>query len=385
MITHIVLITTSFPEDELGSEIAGSFIADFAEELSNHHVQVTVIAPSLQHREYRHKNFTVKRFRVPSLPLSLLQCGNPMHWIHIIRTIWSGQETLNKIIKEEHIDYVFAFWVLPSGFWARNVFKRYKIPYSTWALGSDIWALSRIPLVKSVLRSVLRDSILCFSDGYVLKGDVERISERSCEFLSSMRKFPITAKKELAVMPPYRLAFLGRWHSNKGIDLLLESLNLLNDADWQRIEEIRIFGGGPLECVVKAGHSSLREHGRAISLGGYLRRNEAAELFAWADYVLLPSRIESIPVVFSDAMQSYCPVVCMPVGDLPRLIEEYEVGQVADDVNAPAFAEAIRSILKQSPKNFEKGLHSVAKTFDLTAVVHHFLNMSQQNLHHYFS
>ena len=373
MMPHIALITTSYPERDPGSEAAGAFVADFAEALARR-VKVTVLAPSLEARiEEQAENLSVWRFAVPALPLSLLRPGNPAHWAAICRTLLAGGAALRRLLREHTIDHIFALWALPSGYWARNARNAVSIPYSVWALGSDIWSLSKVPVVKNLLRNVLRSSHACFADGYLLQRDVELISGRTCHFLPSSRKLPAVATKQLAARPPYKLAFLGRWHPNKGVDLLLDSLGLLSDKDWEKISEVRICGGGPLEQHVRHACSVLLEARRPVTLAGYLGRNEAAQLYAWADYVVLPSRIESIPVVFSDAMQSGCPVICTPVGDLPRLIAEYRVGLVAEQPSPQSFCKALQQALAQSPLSFENNLRAAASAFDIDSSVLKFL------------
>ncbi|ALN79349.1 glycosyl transferases group 1 family protein [Lysobacter antibioticus] len=54
--------------------------------------------------------------------------------------------------------------------------------------------------------------------------------------------------------------------------------------------------------------------------------------------------MESIPVVFSDAMKFSIPVISMPVGDLPALIG-CGTGWLAKSVDASAFASAIGASL----------------------------------------
>lgn len=364
---HIAVISTSFPDLEPGSEAAGSFVSDFVEALAEH-VNVTVIAPSQTHRADEHRgNLTIRRFAVSYLPLSLLKPSNLLHWPSILRTVHAGQDAIQQLTREKKVDHLLALWALPSGYWARNIWKRHGIPYSTWALGSDIWSLGKIPIIKTVLAKVLKESHVCFADGYQLKQDVERISGRSCEFLASSRNLPVVEKKRSSNTPPYRFAFLGRWHHNKGLDLLFDSLGLLSNDDWDKIEEIHICGGGPLERAVKLKVETLIRAGRPVRIGGYLDKMEAAELLAWADYLLLPSRIESIPVVFSDAMQAGCPIVATPVGDLPRLMQENKVGILADEVSPLAFVVAIRKALNMSSASLHSGIEGMRIGFR----VHH--------------
>lgn len=376
---HIAIITTSFPDRDPGSAAAGSFVEDFSEVLSNH-VGVTVIAPSLsQRKDERHGNLTIRRFIVPRLPLSLLRPGDPIHWSLIIKTLRAGQQAVQRLAGEARIDHILALWILPSGYWARNIWKSHGIPYSVWALGSDVWNLGKIPLVKNLLKIVLRDSFMCFADGYILKKDVEKISGKSCGFLASTRRLPTVKEKRLSTAPPYKLAYLGRWHHNKGTDILLDSLHLLSDEDWAKIEEVRIFGGGPLEKVVKSGYASLKEAGRPVLLGGYLDRTQAAKLLLWTDYLLIPSRIESIPVVFSDAMQSGCPVIATPVGDLPALIEKYGVGIMASGLTPDAFSRAIKSALKHSSRDLMGKNSVILNKFDIDEIALKFVNATHDS------
>jgi glycosyltransferase involved in cell wall biosynthesis len=239
------------------------------------------------------------------------------------------------------------------------------VPYSVWGLGSDIWTLGRIPGVRGILRQVLRGAEHCFADGLQLASDMECVSGRSCGFLPSARIFGREDRRPCATAPPYRLAFLGRWHPNKGIDLLLEALRRLMPDDWQRVDGIRIAGGGPLERQVKQECEALAAGGRPVQLQGFLDLDRAAELFDWADFILLPSRIESIPVIFSDAMQARRPLIATPVGDLPRLIAEYGVGMLARAADPEALAIAIRSALNQDPCSLHRGLSRAAADSDV--------------------
>ena len=110
---HILLLTTSFPDERLGSEAAGSFVADFAEELTQH-CRVTVLAPSIRAHVESRGNLRIERFAVPKLPLSLLKVGNPAHWVAIVRTLYNGQKALSRLVEAESTDHILALWALPD-------------------------------------------------------------------------------------------------------------------------------------------------------------------------------------------------------------------------------------------------------------------------------
>lgn len=358
--THIALVTTSYPDHHEGEAAAGSFVADFASELARF-VSVTVVAPAVNSVEIDDGLLRVNRFSVPRLPLSLLNPNKPSDWLPIFTTLASGRKCLHQVCANQKIDHILALWALPSGWWAQH---ERGPPYSIWALGSDIWTLGRVPLVRTMLSRVLRGAEHCFADGLILADNVKALSSRRCSFLPSARSLPVIPKTNLPVSGPYRLAYVGRWHPNKGIDLLLDALELLDETTWTSIEEVRIAGGGPLDGPVRAHCTRLKAAGRPIVAMGYLDKTGAAGLFNWADWVLIPSRIESIPVVFSDAMQAGCPIICSPVGDLPRLVTNYRVGEVAKAVGAREFAIVLSHALCNSPASMQDGLRAAAKDFD---------------------
>ncbi|PRH83497.1 glycosyltransferase [Arenimonas caeni] len=337
----ILVITTSYPSSADGSEAAGSFVADFVRELSKKS-PVRVVAPGRSERIEGASGGHVWRFAAGSRPLSLLSPAKPWHWPAIAVALFSLRRQSLAASRDGRVAHVLALWILPSGWAARIVSKRHAVPYSVWALGSDIWALARVPLVGPLLAKVSRSAMWRFADGFQLARDAESFTGAPFDFLPSSRSLKVVRHAPARNRAPFRLLYLGRWHFNKGTDLLLEALKLLNEEDWTLIEEVHIAGGGPLEPVVRAGVEALSRAGRPIRLSGYLNSAEASRALGRADRLLLPSRIESIPVVFSDALCAALPIVSMPVGDIPELIRP-GMGWVASGVSAVEFADAIRA------------------------------------------
>lgn len=369
----LTLISTSYPIAADGSEAAGSFVADLVQALAQH-VTVRVVAPGPQAGlEMVSERITVYRFAAPNKPLSTLKPWKLGDVLWMQRVLRGGmQATREAAAGSQHI---FALWALPSGEWARRAAQELGISYSVWMLGSDIWSLGRVPLLRGMLRKVIRQAHHAYADGLRLALDAEKIALRPIAFLPSTRA--IGAKAAPPPPPraqaPYHLLFLGRWHPNKGIDLLLQALHLLTEADWQRIRCVEIQGGGPMQALVQAELSKLQVAGRPVQLGGFLAKAEAEQAMARTDWVLIPSRIESIPVVFSDAMKLGRPVLAMPVGDLPRLVAGQNMpqdraqacGLLAAQVSAGSYAQALQQLLGHSPSAFAAGIQTQAQVFDL--------------------
>lgn len=377
---HVLVLTTSFPQSEDGSEAAGSFVFDFVQTLATQ-CRVSVVAPALEAGvDQVNDALQVTRYAVPKLPLSLLNPLVPADWLRIRKTLSAGWQCVRAVAAAQQPDHVFALWALPCGHWARRLKREHNIAYSTWALGSDIWSLGKIPVVRGFLRAALKDSRVNFADGYELANAVQAICGRPCQFLPSTRLLPVTDAPAVRQSPPYTLGFLGRWHPNKGVDILLESLQRLSPAQWADIKTLRIAGGGPMAPAVHAQCNQLIAAGLPVEVSGFLDKPTATRWIQSLDVLMIPSRIESIPVIFSDAMQCDRPVISTPVGDLPRLLQDYQPGVLAETVDAAGFADAITKMLERGPGSFRAGVKQARDVFRLDRCVATFADSAQLKL-----
>jgi len=218
------------------------------------------------------------------------------------------------------------------------------------------------------LRNVMRDARRRYADGLQLARDSEAICGLPVDFLPTTRSLDTREPPPPAAAAPYKFVFIGRWHRNKGIDLLLDALTLLADADWECIAEVAIYGGGPLQRTVYAKAQSLLDAQRPLTIGGFIPKAMAERAIVNADWVLIPSRIESIPVIFSDAMKLGRPVIAMPVGDLPRLMQNVSCGILASEPTDKALAEAVKRALHSAANEFSIGIDAQARRFDLATI-----------------
>jgi len=148
-------------------------------------------------------------------------------------------------------------------------------------------------------------------------------------------------------------------------------LAMLDDADWEHIAEVAIYGGGPLHALVHEKAQRLLDTGRPLLVGGFIPKAEAEHAIVRSDWVLIPSRIESIPVIFSDAMKLGRPVVATPVGDLPQLVAG-GCGVVCASVDPPAIASAVRTAC-HGREQYAASLAACAAKFSLSNVAQRIL------------
>jgi len=230
-------------------------------------------------------------------------------------------------------------WAVPAGYWATGS----GVPFAVWALGSDIWGVGRYPLGRQIVRRVLRSAGHMFADGQGLISDIEVLADRRAEFLGSARKLPVASTPPASLGPggPHFL-FIGRWDAAKGPDVLLEALVLLR----QQLPHARLhmFGGGEMEQIIQA-RAAQRDLRDVVRLYGYADPITATAYLKACDALVIPSRIESIPVIFSDALSCSCPVVSTAVGDLGQLVRENEVGVVCRPEDPQDLAQALHTIV----------------------------------------
>ncbi len=296
-------------------------------------------------------------------PSSLLRLGVMMT---------SGVLTTVRVLRRRRIEHTLAMWAVPSGVWALAGRKLLGIPYSVWALGSDIWRISDYPLGRTLLRHVLRNADRLYADGVGLAGDVAKIAGRPCAFLATSRRLPAPDPDRIPNLDPKRTHFLcvARFHEHKGVDVLIRAVALIPE-ELRPSMEFHVFGAGPgesrlRELVRVKGLSKIvqiREPIGPVELSGYLQSVRA---------LIIPSRIESIPLILSDAAQAGCPVIATDVGDVGDLVRNHRMGESVAPSNPDALAEAIcRSA--DRPREEPAGAKTLAEQLSLAASAQRFL------------
>jgi glycosyltransferase involved in cell wall biosynthesis len=376
---NIHIITSSYPasaDDPSGT--AGLFVRQFAVELAaiGHRV---IVQPVARKNEYQADPGIV----IVPLPwkgggreLASMDMTNPGNWRIFLLLFIHGIRNTFKINDACKIDRTLCMWTVPAGLFGFAGKRKQNIPYDIWALGSDIWKIRKIPLLgKMILRMIIKNADRVFADGMELCRDVTEITGVPCEFLPSSRKLPppngklfLSDAKGLS-----HLLYVGRYHVNKGPDLLIQAVGCL---PYEIKESVRVhmFGLGPLENELRNKISEMQLD-KYISLRGPIRAQAFANYLDSVSFLVIPSRVESIPVVFSDALQMGTPVVSMPVGDLQYMIREFNCGTVAEEVSAEALASALEKALAAGKDFFREGTIKASGKFDIRSTVDKWLNV----------
>jgi glycosyltransferase involved in cell wall biosynthesis len=362
----ILLITSSYPAS--GNDLraaAGVFVRDFAKNLAQKATVIVLTQRTSKHEQPSTNEDGILVIRFPwrggETPLSTISF--PKDTLLILSVIFQGLWSLLKLRHKFKIDYALAFWTIPSGFWALCLKWFFKIPYSVWCLGSDIWDYKNNFITRHMLKLIFNQAHLLFADGYNLKRDVELISGKTCYFLPTSRCLPERVLIHAEIRQgKNNYLFIGRYHQNKGPDILLEAISLLEPFIREKVH-FHFFGGGQIK-------ESLKEFIKSkllndiVTLNDYIDEQHAVAYLKACNALIIPSRIESIPVVLSDALQTNCPIIATDVGDMGFLLRHYNAGMVVPPESPEEIAKAIASDVIER-RDYSIGRNKLFEVFNL--------------------
>ena len=336
---RIAIISSSYPVDPHDSRNAGVFVRDFALRMARRGVEVTVLTP--QRVRQADPGIEVIPFRrtTPEASLTHLGARHPVDLGRMGLLMLAGIWTVVGTSRRRQFDAILAMWAIPSGAFALANRFLFGTPYVVWALGSDIWRAGDYPAGRWMLRRVLRGARSLYADGTGLATEVERIAGSPCTFLASSRDLP--APSEIPELERSLRHFLcvARFHPNKGVDVLVEAVARLPVSRRSGMR-FHVFGGGPHETLLR---SLIRQRGLegVVTIGSYLSPGQLAGYLRAVDWMIIPSRIESVPLILSDAAQAGRCVIVSDVGDMGELVRRHQAGIVVPPEAPDDLARAI--------------------------------------------
>jgi len=371
---HIAILTHNYPRHPGdGRAAAGLFVPDFAHALQAHGHQVIVLTPNVVGEKVPDPSLQVRWFpwRGGDKKLGHLHPLQPGDGLALISLFYQGCQAAIQLVQEERIERCLALWAVPSGFFAWVAHLKLGCPYDVWALGSDIWTYGRHPLLRPLIRQVLQHADHRFADGLELCQEVEQLAKRPCRFLPTTRRLPVETTPPAPLdAKKFHFLYIGRWEPAKGLDVLVDAFARIAPRH-PRIH-LHIFGGGSLESLIR---SKVERDGLApkVTLYGYADPVTVVAYMKACDMLVIPSRIESIPILFSDAMQVGIPVIATDVGDLGDLVRRYGVGMVVAPEDPQALAEAMEKAVNGRLSVPTEALRTAASAFGVEKVAETYL------------
>jgi glycosyltransferase involved in cell wall biosynthesis len=384
---NICIITSSFPSRP-DDTVQAPFLIDFIRELKKRGHRIFVFT---QDREGDKEEFLegVKIKWFPWIkskkPLVQLNPFRPLDLFRIANLFYRGKTALPAFIREKSIEVCLALWVLPSGYFANQAFRQTKIPYSVWSLGSDIYRYGKNPFLYPMMRRIIQEAKGVFADGFDLSKRIEERFGGKCFFLATTRTLPsspflLKGRQRGSIGNPYHFLFVGRIEKVKGIDLLLESMACLKEEALN--VHLTVVGRGGMEGWAR---SFIQEKGLVgyVTWMGNVSDETLASLYESSDCVVIPSRSESIPLVFSEALRFNKEMIVTDVGDMGMLGRQYGVARVIPPTNVMALKEVMKekADLKDNGNRARKEARreELKQLFDIETSVERFLADYSEN------
>ncbi|MDQ5985959.1 MAG: putative teichuronic acid biosynthesis glycosyltransferase TuaC [Syntrophus sp. SKADARSKE-3] len=359
----ILLLTSGFPK---GERIGGIWIPELIRSLNHLGCDVHILTQNCDHSKTISETLwpgcrvTYFNWRGGDLPLisvlGLGISGIPLASQFVINGVLEGR----KICRQWKPDVIFAEWLVPSGIIAYLIAKLTKIPYAVRTLGSDVLKAEQNGLIRIVARLIAENSAMLFADGFDLCSKTSNLAGgKPCVFAATSRQLAMLRSDFKQPMDDgiFTTCTVGRLHPVKGQDILVDAAKILA----QRNIPFRsyIVGDGPernrlQETITRMGLGSK------VILTGRLEDGDIAELLRHVDCVIIPSRSESIPLSFGEAISAKKPLIVSSVGDLPYLVDKYGLGYVVPVDDTVSLANAIEQ-MHLHPRNH---LFAEAKIYD---------------------
>jgi glycosyltransferase involved in cell wall biosynthesis len=362
------LLTHNFPLRPDGASDAGSFAADLASMLRGPDCEVTVFCQSLGPTVQPANEIQIHQFQWSGEDWKLghLEWTNPRHLARLFSYFQNGRREVLKFVKDYDIQYCLALWVVPSGYFAYYAGEKLGVPYTVWALGSDINKYYRFGL-RGLMRRVLARADHVLADGLDLVRKIEAVTgEGRCRFLPSSRNLLNGGSGTVLRPPGCRFLFVGRLEPVKGIDLLIPAFARVAGKTGNPVLEI--IGTGSLQEETVGAIRNHHLEGR-VEFRGSVSNAELREAYRRSHCLVIPSRSESLPLVFSEAAQFGLPVIAADVGDLRHFVELYQAGLVVPPESVDALAMAMNSFVDGRINWSPEGVGRAAKELSLAGSV----------------
>ncbi len=375
--SKLLIITNRYPANQ--DDTASPFVRDFHLGLKERGIKTFVFTPAYE-AGWVETDETVFRFNWAGgeKVIGALSFSNPREIYQVYSFLSRGKRQLEQFVKENNIEQVLALWALPSGWFAYAIKRKFKIPYSLWCLGSDIYVWARKPFLRGMTKKVLIGADHLFADGFHLKERVEELTGKTCHFLPSMRMLPKSNLPEIDVdKSKTNFLYVGRWNQAKGVDDLIIAFGLVKKIHSHT--HLYMIGWGEYEDRMRELIEKLGLRNE-ISLLGKLTTKLLTSYLSSCSCTVIPSKGDSIPLVFSESLQAGTPLIVTEVGDMGFLIRKFNLGKVVPPGDNNKLAQAMMEFIEEGQKDYRAGMKEALELLNVNRAVDQYLKIVDKDI-----
>jgi len=302
----------------------------------------------------------VRRFPVYQGMRPLLNRVHKLFWKYglpfndIVRTIWNGPIIFNMLphILKQKTDIIVA---IPFPF--LNIYYAYiakkigKVPMAIIPClhTEDAWAFDRKIMYKILSDTEMILTNTDYERNYLITKGIEK--DRIFTLGDGInpqdfsRSNPQEFRRRYDIGNAPVVLFVGRKEKGKGIDTLLDSMSIV----WGKFPQAKLIVAGTRTSYSKAIEKKVfsldgKKRGNIILIDNF-QDSEKSDLFASCDIFAMPSRVESLGIVYLEAWASGKPVIGCRIGAVASLIEEGKDGLLVEWGNHQELASAILKLM----------------------------------------
>jgi glycosyltransferase involved in cell wall biosynthesis len=268
----------------------------------------------------------------------LMYDDNAPRWLSALRLAWRTTQILAHYRPEiVHLHSTLAGAALRP--LVRIIHPKAWLTYCAhgWAFDRRTGWYSRLGarLLERVLAPVC-DTVICISQHEMRAAERIGIPAKRLRLIPNgiPRDSPRPRSRDV-VWPEgkRRVLFVGRFDRQKGIDVLLDALEALQDSTFCYLVGDTVLGDAP-----------LRDLPLNACATGWLFPAEIERFYRSADVVVIPSRWEGFGLNAVEAMRAELPVIASRVGGLAEVVQDGTTGVLLPPDDKAALVQALRDL-----------------------------------------
>ena len=387
-LNKLLITASTFPASD--TDHAPAFVKDQAIWLKNQypHLHIDILAPHNSHtitRDYtKYEHYDEYRFhyawpftnweKLAGRSIMPAIRKNPLMLLLVPFLFIAETYATYRLIKKNDYDLIYAHWFTPQAITATIACKLTNKPFVFTSHSGDIIILEKVPFGRLITKWVCDQAL-----GYTV------VSQQTADKLLSMTPEDKIYQEKMTIIPMgtnipdktfppsttgshFKLFFIGRLVSIKGVDYLLRALADLKDDYTFALD---IAGDGQQRDDLEKLTTTLGLNDK-VKFVGYASGQQKDDLFSQADIIVIPSvregkNTEGLPVTLMESLAAGKIVIASDVTGAQEYLTNGKDGYLFEQRNISELKSALKKVFemdKPAVDAMSQSARKLSKVFD---------------------